>query len=147
MSCLSDGKLQEYLDSELTEDELQSIRNHLGSCKSCRIKLDQMKVDSEYLHRLLMITEPRTAHIPNLKFRKLNPRGIWLVISSIAAASLLLIIVLIGPEKRSLNQVQYLEIHEQLMDQYRDYDPNLLWHEQQSYSDMVRKTKNPKITN
>lgn len=53
IDCLEDGILQSYLDNELDGSEMESASLHLQQCPVCKLALQKLQADDEWLLSIL----------------------------------------------------------------------------------------------
>jgi hypothetical protein len=53
MTCLHDGILRAYLDQQLPDSESAGVKEHLGSCPDCRLRLEKIRAEMARTRDLL----------------------------------------------------------------------------------------------
>jgi putative zinc finger protein/uncharacterized protein DUF4367 len=61
MTCLSDGRLQIYVDREMAPPELEEVEQHLASCVDCRRRVESVTRSSASVNRMLSILSAKPA--------------------------------------------------------------------------------------
>ena len=130
--CLSDEILQQYIDEELTNEQMRNVETHLSTCESCKLAMEEKKSIIEQLKFALENVEREEIIIPEFDNKTLEIRNsekhkklVWW-----AAASMVLILISVfifdKPEKVTINlEFVYREMQSEI-------DANKPWHEQNS---------------
>lgn len=114
MTCLTEERIQQWVDHELDEVSRRSAEAHLESCADCRRRVDELEAVVDAAERLPRSLEPSRDLWPQVESR-LSPRGAgrhfnvpWRQVA--AAAAVLALGVLIGlrmrPEPVSVESAQ-----------------------------------------
>lgn len=132
MNCLNRYELQQYIDNEVSENEMNTFKEHLEHCEVCMGLYVSVKDDIGKIHKLLSIYDLSDNEIVIPKFRQARSRKQSWVLSFSAAASLAILIGIYFTlnnkllKSRQINKSE-LEV-EQLLYQS---DPNKLWNDKQ----------------
>lgn len=128
MKCFNIDDLQSYFDKELNDEFQVAITVHLKDCPVCSEKYENVKEKNEFLHKMVSTLNPVEFAILDNHFSLKNPkpkRIVQLIISIIAVAAIVLLIILFGPKNKNPEQFT-IEI---LVQEYLESeDPNELWH-------------------
>ena len=126
MKCLSEPRLQEYFDKELSQSVMITVEKHLESCPKCKQAFNTIARESTLIRDSLSQAEvpSKVALTPEKRSRK----TLWISLSGVAAA-LLLIVFLFQPKESELTYIYELE--RRVYEEFQDVDPNKAWHNSQ----------------
>lgn len=106
MSCISDGDIQRYIDAEMPRDEAAYVIEHIATCHSCAIKIEQQRKLADGFKRIMSYTIPESTYqVPAFRLNtaaQMKPvysvkRLFW----EISAACLVLFILIFSQTKYS----------------------------------------------
>ncbi len=138
MNCLSEGVIQSYIDEELLEIEMISIRDHISVCSSCKDLYNELTENKVMVLEMINLDDLGDVKIPPIpKFQKrtihlnseseklrktVSIRSLFVYTSS--AAAILLLIMFLGKEKAVYDNDKLTMVVEEFYDQQ---DRNEMW--------------------
>lgn len=65
MTCIDEGVLRAHLDSELPDDELAKVNEHLATCSECHARLEKLRVEANATQGLMAMLAPAADSVVN----------------------------------------------------------------------------------
>lgn len=92
------GMLSPYIDGQLGPSDREGMESHLEGCRACRRELESLRATVNLLHRVTMVSPPRSFAIAKAAPKPL-PAAVWsfgVLRVATAIAALLLVFVFAG---------------------------------------------------
>jgi len=134
MNCLSNNKIQEYIDNELDASELSLVSNHINSCEECKKLHFELLADISFVNDALSVFKTEPKNIPSIeKYSDIKKVSVFrMPIFLKVSAAVLFIAISISiilayyqkPEIINENEMMYYSL-------MNDSDPNEQWHDNQ----------------
>jgi anti-sigma factor RsiW len=106
MKCPDDGKIQAYIDGELTASEVSAMVSHLSSCSSCFEQVEKQRKLSRDFKRIMAINPGSQSQIPPFKAKAIKIYSSKVLMWELIAACAILVLILVGPKFLTGKQLQ-----------------------------------------
>ncbi|MBE0415610.1 MAG: zf-HC2 domain-containing protein [Dehalococcoidia bacterium] len=90
------GMLSPYIDGQLSPSERERIEGHIEQCDACRRELESLRATANLLHRVPMVSPPRSFALAELAPINRRPVAFGALRAATAVAVLLLAFLFLG---------------------------------------------------